>query len=77
MAVVLEAAQKLEPGRYIHMHHWREPLLLYERLLRIGFSCDARLGADQSCEIFIWKTDDVLGAELAARAADKLLKWDD
>jgi hypothetical protein len=75
MAVALEAIGKLEPGCYIQMHHWREPHLLYEKLAQRGYSHDARLGANISCEIFIWNTHDKNGAEAALLAAGKLPKW--
>ena len=77
MAAALRAIGALKPGFYIQMHHWREPRLLYEKLVPMGCSYDTRLGSDGNCEIFIWKDMDQDSAEAAARAAEKLPKWSD
>lgn len=75
MAAALQAIEKLEPGCYVQMHHWREPLLLYAKLLQRGFAYDVRLGSQHSCEVFIWSVKDESAAEAAALAAGKLPEW--
>jgi len=77
MAAALQALGELEIGGFIQLHHWREPLLLYERLHRLGFTYDTRLGNENSCEIFIWNLEDELAASRAGRAATVLPEWQD
>jgi hypothetical protein len=75
MAAALQALGELEVGSFIHLHHWREPLLLYERLHRLGCTYDTRLGSENCCEIFIWKIEDELAASRANRVAADLPEW--
>jgi uncharacterized protein (DUF2249 family) len=75
LAIAMEAALQLKAGQYLQIHHWREPVLLYERLSRNNFEFDTRLGPQDSCEIFIWQQDDSAASESAQRAASSLLPW--
>jgi hypothetical protein len=77
LALALEAAEGLMTGQFLHIHHWREPLLLYERLDGRGFSYDVRLGEDDACEIFIWRSSDQASADAAGLYASKLPMWPD
>ena len=77
LAVAMEAAERLEPGQYLRIHHWREPLLLYERLVRRKFGYDTRLGPDDSCEVFVWRLDDASANQSANTAASQLPLWRD
>lgn len=68
LAVVMEAAEGLGNGQFVHMHHRREPLLLYERLARGRFGFDTRVNEDDF-EVFIWRLDDEVAETAARRAA--------
>lgn len=67
LAVSTRAAQGLAPGQFLQIHHWREPLLLYERLVRNNFGYDTRANGEDF-EVFVWRMGDS-AAEQAARAA--------
>jgi hypothetical protein len=75
LAIAMDAAEQLAPGQYLQIHHWREPLLLYERLARKSFGFDTRLGQDESCEVFVWRLDDSSACQSATAAASKLPAW--
>jgi hypothetical protein len=75
LAVAMEAAAQLTPGQYLQIHHWREPLLLYERLARKSFGYDTRLGRDDFCEVFVWRLDDPSATRSAHTAASLLPPW--
>jgi hypothetical protein len=75
LAVAMEAAVQLAPGQYLQIHHWREPLLLYERLARKSFGHDTRLGQDDFCEVFVWRLDDPSATQSANAAASQLPPW--
>ena len=70
MKVVLAALTSLKTGQYIHMHHWREPLLLYQRLRAVGCSWQTITARNDQWEIFIWRLDDEVAASQAARAME-------
>ncbi|MBD3648779.1 MAG: DUF2249 domain-containing protein [Pseudomonadales bacterium] len=67
LAVSTSTAMSLSPGQFLQIHHWREPLLLYERLARNDFGFDVRANGDDF-EVFVWRLDDT-AAEEAAKAA--------
>lgn len=75
LAVAMEAAEWLKPGQYLHIHHWREPLLLYDRLRQKNFGYDTRSGEKDSCEIFIWRLDDPSAQQSANVTAGQLPPW--
>jgi len=75
LAVAMDAAERLAPGQYLQIHHWREPLLLYEKLARRDFGYDTRLGQDDCCEVFVWRLDDPSAKESANNAASPLPPW--
>jgi len=75
LAVAMGAAERLAPGQYLQIHHWREPLLLYERLARRNFGHDTRRGQDDYCEVFVWRLDDPAAKEGAKIAASPLPAW--
>lgn len=75
LAVAMNAAERLAPGQCLRIHHWREPLLLYERLTRRNFGYDTRLGPDDSCEVFVWRLDDASANQAANAAASQLPPW--
>ncbi len=77
LKVAMQAAQSLAAGQYLQIHHWREPLLLYERLMRINFAYDTRLGENDYCEVFVWRQDDAAATEAANSAANQLPSWRD
>lgn len=72
LAVAMESAEALSPGQYLQLHHWREPLLLYDRLVRNNFDFDTRIGEDDFFEVFIWRLDDTAAQEAAKLAAGQL-----
>lgn len=72
LAVAMASAEALPPGQYLQLHHWREPLLLYDRLTRNNFCFDTRIGEDDSFEVFIWRLDDPDAREAAKLAASQL-----
>ncbi|MDK1024166.1 MAG: DUF2249 domain-containing protein [Gammaproteobacteria bacterium] len=75
LAVAMAATERLRPGQYLHMHHWREPLLLYKRLIQKNFGYDTRSGQDDACEIFVWRLDDPAAQQAANVAAGQLPPW--
>jgi hypothetical protein len=77
LVIAMDAAVRLAPGQYLQIHHWREPLLLYERLARQSFGYDTRLGQDDSCEVFVWRLDDPSARQAAITAANQLPPWRD
>ncbi|HKJ77580.1 MAG TPA: DUF2249 domain-containing protein [Gammaproteobacteria bacterium] len=72
---VLDAAERLAPGEYLHMLHRREPCLLYGNLDQRGFAHDTRQGRDVACEVFIWRRGDEAAAAAANEAAADLAPW--
>ena len=69
---VLDEAERLAPGEYLHMYHRREPCLLYGNLEERGFAHDTRQGNGVACEVFIWRRGDETAAAAACAAADGL-----
>ena len=76
LAKSMQAVKELKPGQYLHIHHWREPLLLYERLEKLNFTHTAKLGDGEFCEIFVWRKDDAIAVAAAERVANQLPLWD-
>ena len=61
---ILDVADKLPAGGYLHVLHRMKPGVLGEILKSRGFSCHAHSGGDVPVEMFIWRDGD-----RAARAA--------
>lgn len=72
---VLDAAEALASGEYLHMYHRRQPCLLYGNLEQRGFDHDTRCGREVACEVFIWRRGDAAAAAAAGEAAAGLEPW--
>ena len=59
----LAACSELTAGEYLRVLHRREPYPLYGLLDKQGLAHHTRSGADTSCEILIWHSDDVVARE--------------
>ena len=68
MVMVMAALAALEAGQYIHMHHWREPVLLYQRLRALNCAWQTLRSSPDQWEIFVWRLDDQAAAAAAALA---------
>lgn len=75
LAIAMEAAEQLLPGQYLHIHHWREPLLLYQRLLKKQFNYETCQGDAESCEIFVWRVGDQIAERLLKQVTVELKAW--
>jgi uncharacterized protein (DUF2249 family) len=65
---VLEAIDQLKPGCYLHMLHWREPVLLFPILEKRGFTYQTCKREEKDYKLLIWRKSDAQ-AEAAAHAS--------
>lgn len=77
MAMILDALENLPDDCYLHVHHRRYPRLLYERIERLGYSHDTRMGDNHSCEIFIWRQASGVASSAVTQAVTDLPDWNE
>lgn len=77
MAMILDTLESLSDDRYLHVHHRRYPRLLYDRVERLGYSHDTRMGDNQSCEIFIWRQSSSVASLAVKQAVTDFPIWNE
>lgn len=77
LVLTLAAAERLQAGEYLHMHHRMKPCHLYAELVRRGFAHDTRRTHGGMCEVFIWRQTDAVASGGAQAAAAMFPPWTD
>ncbi|MEW6648222.1 MAG: DUF2249 domain-containing protein [Pseudomonadota bacterium] len=75
LVLTLAAAEQLQPGEFLRMHHRMKPCHLYGELACRGYGHDTRCTVDGMCEVFIWRQGDVVAEAAAQAAAAALAPW--
>lgn len=75
LILTLAAAERLQAGEYLRMHHRMKPCRLYDELERRGYGHDTRRNAAGMCEVFIWRLGDPGATNAAQQAASALAAW--
>lgn len=67
---VLDTLAELSGGKFLHVYHRRDPLLLYPLLEEGGWSYLATTDRDHMVHVFVWKQGDAAAAQEARREFD-------